>query len=315
MQSKAAEAPAAVPKKKGLSLYLKRNYWFYIFLIPGMLFLLIFKYIPMGGICIAFQDFNVVKGIGGSPWVGFKHFEYLFKSADFYRIFRNSLLISFYRLIWGFPFPIILALMLNEMRSVRYKRLMQTILYLPHFISWVVVVGMIYNLLSPSTGIINYMISALGGEPISFLTNPRYFRSILVISDIWKGAGWGTIVYMAAISGIDSSLYEAALMDGASRLQRIWYITLPCIMSTVVVMLIMRMGSILSNGFEQVYLLSNALVNEVAEVFETYTYKVGLQEGRFSFATATGIFQSVIGCIMLYTTNFFSKKVGEGGLW
>ncbi len=311
-QSRVRSRPAASNK---ILLYLKRNYWFYLFLIPGMLFLLIFKYIPMGGICIAFQDFNVVKGIAESPWVGLKHFVYLFQSDDFYRVFRNSVLISFYRLLWGFPFPIILALMLNEMRGIRYKRFMQTVLYLPHFISWVVVVGMVYNMLSPTTGIVNYAITAMGGEAVPFLTKPEYFRTILVITDIWKGAGWGTIVYMAAISGIDSTLYEAAIMDGATRLQRIRYITLPCIMGTIIVMLIMRMGSILSNGFEQVYLLSNALVDEVAEVFETYTYKVGLKEGRFSFATAVGIFQSVIGCIMLYGTNIFSKKAGGGGLW
>lgn len=306
---------AMVRKKKSGFMYLKQNYWLYIFLSFGMLFLLIFKYIPMGGIVIAFQDFNVTKGIMGSEWVGMDNFNYLFHSTDFYRVFRNSLLISVYRMVWGFPVPIILALLLNEMRSQGYRRTMQTILYLPHFISWVVVIGMVYNILSPSTGILNYFISALGGEPIQFLTNPRYFRSILVITDIWKGAGWGTIVFMAAISGIDAALYEAAIIDGASRLQRILYITIPCIAGTIVVMLIMRMGSILNNGFEQVYLMSNALVNEVADIFETYTYQVGLREGRFSFASAVGLFQSVVGCILLFSTNFISKKIGEGGLW
>ena len=295
--------------------YFRQNYWLYVFLIPGMVFLLIFKYIPMGGIMISFQDFNVVKGLFGSPWVGLKHFEFLFQSSEFYRVFRNSLLISLYRMVWGFPVPILLALLMNEMRHQGYKRGMQTILYLPHFISWVVVMGMIYNLLSPSTGLINYMLKAFGREPIEFLTTPKYFRSILVISDIWKTAGWGTIVYMASMSGIDPNLYEAAIIDGASRVQRMIYITLPGIAGTIVVLLVLRMGSILSNGFEQVYLLSNALVNEVAEVFETYTYKIGLREGKFSFASAVGIFQSVIGCALLFSTNFFSKKIGGGGLW
>ncbi len=295
--------------------YFKQNYWLYVFLIPGLLFLFIFKYIPMGGIVIAFQDYKVTRGFFGSEWVGLEHFQYLFQSTDFYRVLRNSILISVYRLVWGFPVPILLALMLNEMRSQGYKRTMQTILYLPHFISWVVVVGMVTNLLSPSTGIVNILIEAMGGQSVSFLTSPKYFRSILVITDIWKGAGWGTIIYMAAMAGIDPSYYEAAIIDGASRLQRIWYITLPCIASTIVVMLIMRTGSILNNGFEQVYLMQNALVSEVAEIFETYTYQVGIKEGRFSFASAVGIFQSVVGCILLFITNFTSKKIGGGGLW
>ena len=305
----------AAARKQSFWPYLKQNYWLYIFLIPGLLFLIIFKYIPMGGIVIAFQDYKVTRGFLGSDWVGLEHFRYLFQSTDFYRVFRNSILISIYRLVWGFPVPILLALMLNEMRSQGYKRTMQTILYLPHFISWVVVVGMVTNLLSPSSGIIDILIEAMGGEPVSFLTSPKYFRSILVITDIWKGAGWGTIVYMAAMAGIDPSYYEAAIIDGATRFQRIWYITLPCIASTIVVMLIMRTGSILNNGFEQVYLMQNALVSEVAEIFETYTYQVGLKEGRYSFASAVGIFQSVVGCILLFITNFTAKKIGGSGLW
>lgn len=301
--------------KQSIGKYMKQNMWLYIFLIPGLLFLIIFKYIPMGGIIIAFQDFKVTRGFFGSEWVGLTHFNYLFQSADFYRVFGNSILISLYRLIWGFPIPILLSLMLNEMRNQKYKRTMQTVLYLPHFISWVVVVGMVTNLLSPSTGIINHLLQGLGKEAIPFLTTPKYFRSILVITDIWKGAGWGTIVYMAAISGIDPSYYEAAIVDGATRLQRIRYITLPCIASTIVVMLILRTGAILNNGFEQVYLMQNALVSEVAEIFETYTYTVGLKEGRFSFATAVGIFQSVVGCVLLFITNITSKKIGGNGLW
>ncbi len=305
----------AAAHKQGFLPYLKQNYWLYVFLIPGLLFLLIFKYVPMGGVIIAFQDYKVTRGFLGSDWVGLEHFRYLFQSTDFYRVLRNSILISVYRLVWGFPVPILLALMLNEMHSQKYKRTMQTILYLPHFISWVVVVGMVTNLLSPSTGIVNILIETFGGTPVSFLTSPKYFRSILVVTDIWKGAGWGTIVYMAAMAGIDPSYYEAAIIDGASRLQRIWYITLPCIASTIVVMLIMRTGSILNNGFEQVYLMQNALVSEVAEIFETYTYQVGIKEGRFSFASAVGIFQSVVGCILLFITNFAAKRIGGSGLW
>ena len=304
-----------IERKMKIGKYIRNNYWLYLFILPGILFMLVFKYIPMVGIVVAFQDFKVTRGIFGSDWVGLKHFEYLIKSPDFFRVFRNSILISIYRLVWGFPFPILLALLMNEMRAVGYKRVMQTVLYLPHFISWVVVVGMITNLLSPSTGIVNMAIKALGGEAIPFLTTPKYFRTILVVSDIWKGAGWGTIVYMAAMSGIHPALYEAAVIDGASRWQRIVYVTLPGISSTIVVMLILRTGSILSNGFEQVYLLQNALVTEVSEVFETYTYTVGLREGRFSFASAVGIFQSVVGCILLFTTNGLARKIGGNGIW
>ena len=204
---------------------------------------------------IAFKDYNVVKGIMESPWVGLKHFRFLFQSNEFMRVFRNSILISFYRLAWGFPVPILLALLLNEIRRQWYKRSLQTILYLPHFISWVVVIGIVNNFLSPSTGLVNKLIEALGGSTMRFMTTPEYFRSILVATDIWKSAGWGTIVYMAAIAGIDPSLYEAAIIDGATRIQRIRYVTLPCIASTIIVMLILRTGSIMSNGFEQVYLM------------------------------------------------------------
>jgi len=269
----------------------------------------------MYGIIIAFKDFNIVKGIWQSPWVGLDNLKYLFRSQDFYAILRNSILISLYRLLWGFPAPVILALLLNEVRHVHYKKAIQTILYLPHFISWVVIVGIVYNFLSPSTGIINHIIKMFGGEPIAFLQKEEYFRSILVITDIWKEAGWGTIIYLAAITSIDENLYEAAIIDGATRLQRVRYITIPGIMSTIVVLLILRSGSILRNGFEQIFLMYSPLVYDVADVFETYTYRVGLQEGRFSYATAVGMFQSVVGLILIWTTNAFARKYDVGGLW
>ena len=269
----------------------------------------------MGGIVIAFKEYNNVKGVFGSPWVGLAHFRHLFQSAAFSRVLRNSILLSMYRLIAGFPTPIILALMLNEMRSQRYKRAMQTILYLPHFISWVVVYGIILNFLSPTTGAFNRLIMMMGGEPVQFLTKPAYFRSVVVISDIWKSAGWGTVVYMAAIAGIDPTYYEAAIIDGANRIRRILYVTLPLIANTVVVMLILRAGSLLSNGFEQAYLLQNVLNSDVSEIFETYTYRVGIREGRFSFSSAVGLFQSVVGFTLIFATNLFSRRVGEGGLW
>jgi len=295
--------------------YVKSNYWLYLLLLPGLIYLFVFAYIPMGGVIIAFQDFRVTRGFWASQWVGLQHFEHLFTSPVFFRVFRNSLTISVLRLIWGFPVPIILALMMNEMYNIRYKRTMQTILYLPHFISWVIVVGIVHNFLSPSTGILNQMIIRGGGDAIHFLTNPNYFRPIVVLTDIWRGAGWGTIIYMAAISSIDGEMYEAAIIDGASRIQRMLYVTLPAISGTIVVLLILRLGAIMNNGFEQIFLLQNDLNLMVSEVFETYTYRVGLLEGRFSFAAAVGIFNSVIGCILLFSANYFSRRIKGGGLW
>jgi putative aldouronate transport system permease protein len=303
------------PRQQGWLKYWKANWILHVFLIPGMLYFIIFKYIPMYGVTIAFKDFNIVKGVMNSPWVGLKHFNYLWQSRDFWRVLRNSLEISMLRMVCSFPAPLLLALMLNEMRSMRYKRTMQTILYLPHFISWVIIVGILNNMLSPSTGIFNFFRRELGLSPIYFLTDSSKIRAVLVIAEIWKGAGWGTIVYMAAMTSIDPSLYEAAMIDGASRLQRIRYITLPCISSTIVVLLIMRVGSLMSNGFEEIYLLQNAMTIEVVEVFEVYSYTVGLKEGRYSFSTAVGLFTSVIGCVLLFITNYFSRKVRGYGLW
>lgn len=295
--------------------YMRSNWILYVFLIPGMAYFIIFHYIPMAGISIAFKDFSIVKGIWNSPWCGLKQFNYLWKSRDFWRVLNNSLTISVLRLVCGFPVPLLLALMLNEMNSMGYKRTMQTILYLPHFLSWVIVVGLLYNLLSPTTGILNYLRRTMGLNPIAFLTDSGRIRGVMILADVWKGAGWGTIVYMAAMTGIDPSLYEAAMIDGASRLKRIWYITLPSIAGTIIVLLILRVGSLMSNGFEEIYLLQNSMTSDVMEVFEVYSYTVGLKEGRYSFSTAVGLFQSVIGCVLIFTTNFISRKVRGYGLW
>lgn len=306
---------AKAPGRQGWKRYWKNNWVLHAFLIPGMLFLIIFRYAPMYGITIAFKNFSIVKGIWNSPWVGLKQFEYLLKSRDFWRVLNNSLSISVLRMICGFPAPLLLALMLNEMRAMKYKRTMQTILYLPHFLSWVIVVGLLYNLLSPTTGILNYFRRYVGLTPIAFLTDSSRIRGVMILTDIWKSAGWGTIVYMAAMTGIDPSLYEAAMIDGASRLQRIRHITMPGIASTVIVLLILRVGSLMSNGFEEIYLLQNSMTIDVMEVFEVYSYTVGLKEGRYSFSTAVGLFTSVIGCVLLFTTNFLSRRVRGYGLW
>ena len=303
------------PRVNKVCMHIKRYYWLYLFLIPGMLMIYTFKLRPMYGLQIAFKDYRIVKGIWGSEWVGFENFLSLFKSPNFMRVFKNSLVTSFWRLLWSFPMPIILSLLLNEVRIAGYKKGLQTLMYLPHFISWVVVISMVTGLLSQNGGIINELIARAGGEKIAFLTSTKWFRPVLIISNIWKEAGWGTVIYLAALAGVDPQLYEAARLDGCNRWDCMRYITLPCIASTVVVVLIMNMGSILNNGFEQVWLLQNAVNKEVAEVLETYSYQVGLKEGRYSFATAIGFFQSAIGCAMVFLSNYLSKKTGGDGLW
>lgn len=300
---------------KSFAKYFKQNLWLYIFLIPGFVYIFIFNYVPMYGIIIAFKNFTPVKGIMGSPWIGMDNFEYLFKSKDFLVVLKNSIVLSFLRLLWGFPAPILLAIMLNEVKNLRFKKGVQTVVYLPHFISWVVLAGMVTLFLAPSGGIVNKFIELLGGKPISFLTEAKYFRTVLISAEIFKEIGWGTIIYLAAMTGIDPQLYEAAIIDGASRIQRIRYITIPGITTTIVVLLVMRMGSILRNGFEQVFLLQSPLVYSVSDIFETYTYRVGLLEGRFSYSTAVGLFQSVVGFIMISITNNLSKKINESSLW
>lgn len=295
---------------------IRENPLLYLLILPGLAYYILFHYVPMYGIVIAFKNFTMGKGIANSPWIGLKNFEYLMQSPQFLEVFKNSILLSVYRLVWGFPVPVILAIMLSEVRSMRFKKLTQTIVYLPHFISWVVICGIVTIFLSPSVeGPVNYVVRALGGESINFLIEPKYFRTIIIVSETWKEAGWGMIVYLAAISNIDPTYYEAAIMDGASRMRQIWHITVPFVMSTVIVVLILRMGYILSNGFEQVFLLQNSLTYSVSDVFETYTYRVGLLEGRFGFSTAVGLFQSTVGMVLIIITNSLSKKVQGSGLW
>lgn len=303
---------ATVKKRKS---YMQQNIWLYIFLTPGLVYFIVFNYVPLYGIVIAFQDFNPIAGIAGSKFVGLENFRLLFQSDNFKSIFRNSIWISVLRLLWGFPIPIFIAIILNEIQMKKFCKFSQTVLYMPHFISWVVLAGIIVNLLSPANGGVNKFLELLGHEPIAFLQSEKYFRSVLVISDIWKEAGWGAIVYIAAISGINVEMFEAAKMDGATVMQKIRYITLPSIVPTITVLFILRLGSLLRNGFEQIFMLYNPLVFKVADVFETYTYRIGLKQGQFGFATAVGLFQSVVGFALVITTNKLSKKYGEGGIW
>nr|WP_051254992.1 ABC transporter permease subunit [Pontibacillus marinus] len=278
-------------------------------LIPGILYFIIFKYIPLGGIVIAFQDYNVFNGVFDSPWVGFKHFKNLFEYPEFYQVLNNTILISLYQLILGFPAPIILALLLNEVRKMMFKRTIQTVLYLPHFLSWVIVGGLVISFLSPSTGLVNEVIKYFGGAPIFFVQEPEYFRGIIVSSAIWKEVGWGTIIYLAAIAGINPELYEAAEVDGAGKLRQAISITIPSILPTIMVLLLLKIGNILDLGFEQIYMLLNPLVRDTGEVFDTYIYRVGLLGGQYSYTTAIGLFKSVVGFILLVGANKLSKKI------
>ena len=302
-----------VPRKDTLSRYFKRNWTLHMLLVPAAVYLFVFMYIPMYGVLIAFKDFRFNKGILGSDWIGFDNFRILFE-YDFTYVLSNSLILSLYDFAVTFPMPILLALLLNEVRHIAFKRVSQTIVYLPHFISWVVIAGIVSQLLQLD-GPLNAVVAALGGERRLFLLEPSYFRSIVVFTEAWKEAGWGTIIYLAAISTIDPQQYEAAVADGANRLQRAWYVTLPGIRSAIVVLLILRIGRIMNNGFEPVFLLHNSLTLKVADVFELYTYRVGLLLGRFGYATAVGLFKNSIGLILIIGTNYLIRRMGGRALW
>jgi putative aldouronate transport system permease protein len=284
-------------------------------MLPALLYFIIFRYIPMLNAVIAFKDYSVVKGIWGSPWAGFKHFEMFFENPVFWTLLKNTFGLSFYALLIGFPIPILLALALNEIRDGFFKRAVQMVTYAPYFISTVVMVSMIMLFLAPRLGVINVGLAAMGLEPINFLGRPDLFRSIYVWSGVWQNSGYAAIVYLAALSGIDPTLYEAARVDGASRLQKIRYIDLPGIMPVAVIILILTAGSLLAVGFEKVYLLQNPLNLATSEIIATYVYKVGLLNSNFSFATAVGLFNSVINMILLVLVNSWAKRVSEVSLW
>jgi len=295
--------------KKSRISYFYKNWQLYCMLAPGVLFFLFFKYVPITGSVIAFQDYNIYKGITGSEFVGFKHFLNLFTYPEFSTIFSNTVLISIYQLIFGFPAPIILALLLNEVRKMWFKRTVQTIVYLPHFLSWVIVGGLVINVLSPNYGIVNDLLEQLGFDRIFFMQQPEYFRSIVVASGIWKEVGWNTIIYLAALASINPEMYEAADVDGAGRLRKIVSITLPSLLPTIMILFLLRIGNLLELGFEQIYMLLNPLVAEKGQILDTYIYSIGLLGGQFSYTTAIGIFKSVVGLILILGFNQISKRV------
>ncbi len=298
-------------------LSFRRYKYLYLLIMPALAYYIIFQYIPLYGIIIAFKEYRVSQGILGSSFADplFRHFGRLFRNPDFWRAVRNTFIINIYRVVFSFPAPLILALVLNEIRSMGYRKIVQTVIYLPHFISWVVIGGILIHLLSVPTGPINVFLSQLGFAMRPYMTYRPTFRGLLVLSAIWKTAGWGTIIYLAALSGVDVELYEAARMDGAKRLRMLWSVTLPQIMSTIVVLLILNLGQIVNLGFEQVFILYSVQVYEVADIIDTYVYRVGILNMQYSFATAAGLFKSVIGFTFLVSANALAKRLGERGIF
>ena len=291
-----------------------KHYWLYIMCIPGIIYFLLFRYLPMWGVLIGFQDYNIWRGFSGSPWVGFRHFQNFFASRSFAPLMINTLVLSLYAIIFAFPAPIILALFLNEIRHSWFKRSIQTLIYVPHFISWVIVASISFMLLN-STGPVNGLINYMGGSSIAFLTEPGTFRPIIIVQTIWKNAGWGTIVFLAALSNVDVEQYEAAIVDGAGRFRQVWHITLPAIRSVIVILFILQMGNVLDSGFDQIFLMSNAGNRVVSDVLDTFTYREGIINGQFSYTTAIGLFKSVIGMVLIVGTNKLAKKAGESGIF
>ena len=305
-------------KKRSLGYYIRRDMLLYALLLPGVLYFIIFKYLPMAGIIIAFEDFKPywgLKGIFTSKFVGLRWFERFFNSAYAGRLVWNTLVISISKLIWGFPAPILLALFLNEVRNRFFKKTIQTISYIPHFLSWVIVAGLVQQLTSTDGGFVNILVKFFGGQEIYFLGSTQYFRSILVISAIWREIGWGSIVYLAAITGIDQELYEAAKVDGAGFLRRMWSITIPAILPIISIMLILQTGNLLDAGFEQILMLLNANVYSVGDVIDTYVYREGIVDMKYSYSMAVSLFKSVISLILVLITNKSAQQMGQEGIW
>ena len=311
----ASGARSVVKSKTTLGHRILRNWQIYIFLLLPLAYLLIFAYYPMTGLQLAFKKFDMKLGIWGSPWVGFDQFTKFFSSPYFKTIIPNTLKISIYSLIAGFPLPIIFALLLNTVRSTRFRKTVQTITYLPYFISVVILVGMMKELMSPVDGIVNKLITAAGGEAINFFSEPGWFRTLYIGSALWQGVGYSAIIYMAALAGIDVEQYEAAQIDGAGRFQKIWYITLPGIMPTAVILLIMQMGSLFSSDFQKILLMYSPSIYSTADVISTYTYRYGLENANYSYGAAIGLMLSVISFVFVWGANAFSRRVSDNSLW
>jgi putative aldouronate transport system permease protein len=292
------------------------QYWLlYLMLVPGIIYYIVFRYIPMAGLVMAFEDYKIAAGVFGSPWVGFKHFHDIFTGPFFGRILFNSFYISFLKLLFGFPAPIVLALMLNEIRRAWFKRTIQTMTYLPYFLSWVIIYGIVLALLSPSSGLVNEQIKALGGQPKNFLTDDFWFIVVLVVSSVWASVGYGAVIYLAALSNISPELYEAATIDGASRLQQVRHISLPGIKPVMILLLILSLGSILDADFSQIYIFYNPQVYQVADIIDTWVFRNGVEQLRIGLATAMGLFRSVVGLVLVLSAHTIAKKLTGSGLW
>ena len=306
-------------KSKKLHPFLKRIIEYralLVMMIPAIIFFAVFCYYPMYGVTLAFKDFKILEGIGGSPWVGFKYFRQMFEDPYFFKTVANTLIISCYKLIFGFPAPIIFALLLNEVRNIHFKKVVQTVSYLPYFMSWVIMGSIFFSLLSLN-GPINAILEMIGLEPIMFMGDSSVFRGVLVVTDVWKGFGWGSILYIAAISGIDQEMYEAARLDGANRFQNAWYITIPSILPVICINLILSLSGILNAGFDQVFNMYSEVVYDVADIIDTYVYRLGMKSMQYSLSTAVGLFKSAIGLVLILAVNFIIRKIGgkENALW
>lgn len=293
----------------------KKYFSLFVMFIPAIIYFFVFKYIPMYGVTLAFKDYNISKGILGSEWIGLEHFRKLMKTSTFTRAVRNTIIISFGKIIFGFPAPIILALLLNEVKNLKFKKVVQTISYMPHFLSWVILAGVFNQFFSPSNGVVNYLLGLIGIEPIYFLASNDWFRKIVVGTSVWQGVGWGTVVYIAAISGINPEYYEAAECDGATRFQKMFKITLPLLAPTIAVLFILRVGSVLDAGFDQVFNMYSQVVYESGDIIDTYVYRVGMGNMKYDRATAVGLFKNAIGFVLVVFTNFVSKKLSGSGVW
>lgn len=313
-KSGAEETKEPPVKKKPFTYYLKRDWQLYVLLAVPMAFVIIFKFLPMLGLSIAFLDYKPIRGFSGSEFVGLDVFKKIFTSKDFYTALKNTLLLNVLDLVVGFPAPIIIAILLNEICCKWFKKVTQTVLYLPHFLSWVIIAGLAYQLFSPLSGYVNVFIMRLGGESVPFLTEKYHWLVMYCLIGVWQSMGWGTIIYLAAITGIDAELYEAATVDGAGRWRKIWSITLPCLKSTIIVMLIMSLGRIMGSSLERPYTLSNPMVTQISDVISTYVYRVGLQQNQYNIATAVGLFQSVVGVVLVFIADKTAKFMGEGGI-
>lgn len=308
---------AANRKQKPWRQRCAREGWaeLYLFLIPAMVITFIFKYIPMNGLLIAFQDYNIFAGISGSPFVGLKHFEAAFTNPEFFRVLRNTLVINLYKLVYWVPGPLILALMINELRCRAFRRVIQTTLYLPHFLSWVIVGGIFSSLLAVNGGLVNRLLGKVGVGPIRFMMDEGWFREVLVWSSMWKEAGWGTIVYLAAITALDPQQYEAAMIDGASKWKQLWYITLPGVANTIILVLMMSLGNLLSNSFEQILIMYNPSVYNSADVINTYVYRHGVGMMEYGYSSAIGLFNSLVGFVLVVGTNALCRRYLDRSIW